>query len=202
MWHLPLPFCKIIKKCVNANAKCSCQNLDHQLALSLLLLAYLRETNGCNSRNDNNRYSMEPKRNRNIFCHFFCQEIHMQMQFETTYCKQMHFVQVSEPFVGMATWRPGNSFSNPTIPCRFSDELMVVDWTRTCKKVVPSVTRLVSMEADVAPFTPLPLSVLRFTGIQNYGYTDQRKVETDVEVTEDFLLKYCGHVFLNSRSAL
>ena len=123
MWYLPLPFCKIIKKCVNANAKCSCQNLDHQLALSLLLLAYLRETNGCNSRNDNNRYSMEPKRNRNIFCHFFCQEINVRMQFETTYCKQMHFVQVSEPFVGMATWRPGNSFSNPTIPCRFSDEI-------------------------------------------------------------------------------
>ena len=41
------------------------------------------------------------------------------------------------------------------------------------------------MEADGAPFTPLPLSVLRFTGIQNYGYTDQRKVEADVEVTED-----------------
>ena len=31
--------------------------------------------------------------------------------------------------------------------------------------VVPSATRLVSMEADGAPFTPLPLSVLRFTGI-------------------------------------
>ena len=46
--------------------------------------------------------------------------------------------------------------------------------------VVPSVARLVSMEADGAPFTPLPLSVLRFTGIQSYGYTDQRKVETDV----------------------
>ena len=40
------------------------------------------------------------------------------------------------------------------------------------------------MEADAAPFTPLPLSVLRFTGIQSYGYTDQRKVDTDVEVTE------------------
>ena len=42
------------------------------------------------------------------------------------------------------------------------------------------------MEADGAPYTPpLPLSVLRFTGIQSYGYTDQRKVEADVEVTED-----------------
>ena len=51
--------------------------------------------------------------------------------------------------------------------------------------VVPSVTRLLSMEANDAPFTPLPPSVLRFTGIQSYGYTDQRKVETDVEVTED-----------------
>ena len=39
------------------------------------------------------------------------------------------------------------------------------------------------MEADGAPFTPLPLSVLRFTGIQSYGYTDPRKVEA--EVTED-----------------
>ena len=41
------------------------------------------------------------------------------------------------------------------------------------------------MEADGAPSTPLPLSVLRFTGIQSYSYTDQSKVETDVEVTED-----------------
>ena len=41
------------------------------------------------------------------------------------------------------------------------------------------------MAADGAPFTPLPLSVLGFTGIQSYGYTDQRKVETDVEVAED-----------------
>ena len=41
------------------------------------------------------------------------------------------------------------------------------------------------MEANGAPFTPLPLSVLRFTGIQSYSYTDQRKVEADVEVTED-----------------
>ena len=51
--------------------------------------------------------------------------------------------------------------------------------------VVPSATRLVLMEADGAPFTSLLLSVLRFTGIQSYGYTDQRKVEADVEVTED-----------------
>ena len=41
------------------------------------------------------------------------------------------------------------------------------------------------MEADGAPSTPLPLSVLRFMGIKSYGYTDQRKVEADVEVTED-----------------
>ena len=45
------------------------------------------------------------------------------------------------------------------------------------------------MEANSAPSTPLPLSVLRFTGIQSYGYTDQRKVETDVEVTEDRTLR-------------
>ena len=38
---------------------------------------------------------------------------------------------------------------------------------------------------DGAPSTPLPLSVLRFTGIQSYSYMDQRKVEADVEVTED-----------------
>ena len=31
--------------------------------------------------------------------------------------------------------------------------------------VVPPVMKLVSMEADGAPFTPLPLSVLRFTDI-------------------------------------
>ena len=41
------------------------------------------------------------------------------------------------------------------------------------------------MEADGASSTPLLLSVLRFTGIQSYSYTDQRKVEADVEVTED-----------------
>ena len=41
------------------------------------------------------------------------------------------------------------------------------------------------MEADGAPFTCLPLSVLRFRGIQSYGYTDQRKVEKDVKVTGD-----------------
>ena len=41
------------------------------------------------------------------------------------------------------------------------------------------------MEADGAPSTPLPLSVLRFMGIQSYSYTDQMKVEADVEVTED-----------------
>ena len=52
--------------------------------------------------------------------------------------------------------------------------------------VVPSVpTRLLSMEVDGAHATPLPLSMLRFTGIQSYSYTDQRKVEADVEVTED-----------------
>ena len=42
--------------------------------------------------------------------------------------------------------------------------------------VVPSVMRLVTTEADGAPCTPLPLSVLRFTGIRSYGYTDQTKV--------------------------
>ena len=31
--------------------------------------------------------------------------------------------------------------------------------------VVPSFTKLVSMEADGAPFIPLPLSVFRFTDI-------------------------------------
>ena len=42
------------------------------------------------------------------------------------------------------------------------------------------------MKADGAPPPPpLPLSVLRFTGIHSYSYTDPRKVEADVEVTED-----------------
>ena len=36
------------------------------------------------------------------------------------------------------------------------------------------------MEADGALLTPLPLSVLRFTCIQNYDYTDQRRVKTDI----------------------
>ena len=31
------------------------------------------------------------------------------------------------------------------------------------------------------PFTPLSPSMLCFTGIQSYSYTDQRKVETDVD---------------------
>ena len=42
------------------------------------------------------------------------------------------------------------------------------------------------MEADGAPFTPLPLSVLRFTGIQSYGHTDQRKVETGKRMAASF----------------
>ena len=40
------------------------------------------------------------------------------------------------------------------------------------------------MEADGAPFTSIPLSLL-MTSILSYSYTDQRKVETDIEVTED-----------------
>ena len=52
--------------------------------------------------------------------------------------------------------------------------------------VVPSVpTRRYQWTPTVRPLPPLPLSVLRFTGIQSYSYTDQRKVEADVEVTED-----------------
>ena len=65
------------------------------------------------------------------------------------------------------------------------DEVKVKGKVTLFTSVVASVTRMVSLEANGAPFTPLPLSVLRFTGIQSYGYTDKRKVETDVEVTED-----------------
>ena len=39
------------------------------------------------------------------------------------------------------------------------------------------------MEAHGAYFTPLPPSVLRFTGIKSYGSTDQTKVKTDIKVT-------------------
>ena len=50
--------------------------------------------------------------------------------------------------------------------------------------VVPSVTRLVSVEADGAPFTP-PASVSDpFYGCSKLWLQDQTKVETDVEVTE------------------
>ena len=45
--------------------------------------------------------------------------------------------------------------------------------------VVPSVPTI------NGPKNPLPLSVLRFMGIQSYSYTEQRKVEADVEVTEE-----------------
>ena len=55
--------------------------------------------------------------------------------------------------------------------------------------VVPSVLQLretaINGSRRCALYPPLPLSVLRFTGIQSYSYTDQRKVEADVEVTED-----------------
>ena len=54
--------------------------------------------------------------------------------------------------------------------------------------VVPSVLQTrdcYQWKPTVRPLPPLPLSVLRFTGIPSYGYTDQRKVEADVEVTED-----------------
>ena len=49
--------------------------------------------------------------------------------------------------------------------------------------VVPSDMKLVSMEADGAPFTPISLPVLHFTGTGRS--TDQRKVETDIYVTAD-----------------
>ena len=51
--------------------------------------------------------------------------------------------------------------------------------------VVLSASRLVLMGADSAPFTPSASVSAPFTGIQSYGYTDRRKVEADVEVTED-----------------
>ena len=42
------------------------------------------------------------------------------------------------------------------------------------------------MEADGVPSTPPATgSAPFFRGIQSYTYTDQRKVEADVEVTED-----------------
>ena len=41
------------------------------------------------------------------------------------------------------------------------------------------------MKADGAPFIPIPMSVFRFTAFLSYSYTDQRKVETEVEVTEN-----------------
>ena len=41
------------------------------------------------------------------------------------------------------------------------------------------------MEADGAPSTPPATVSAPFTGIQSYSYTDQRKVEADVEITED-----------------
>ena len=52
--------------------------------------------------------------------------------------------------------------------------------------VVPSVLQTrdcYQWKPTVRPLPPLPLSVLRFTGIQSSA--DQRKVEADVEVTED-----------------
>ena len=55
--------------------------------------------------------------------------------------------------------------------------------------VVPSVLQLretaINGSRRCALYPPLPLSVLHFTGIQSYSHTDQRKVEADVEVTED-----------------
>ena len=41
------------------------------------------------------------------------------------------------------------------------------------------------MTADGAPSTPRAYVSAPFYRIQSYGYTDQRKEETDVEVTED-----------------
>ena len=53
--------------------------------------------------------------------------------------------------------------------------------------VVPSVTRLASVEADGAPFTPPPPASVSdpFYGCSKLWLQDQTKVETDVEVTED-----------------
>ena len=71
-------------------------------------------------------------------------------------------------------------FANEKYMLYFGLKVKVIVKSLYLTSVVPSVPRLVSTEADGAPFTPLPLSVLRFTGIQSYGYTDQRKVETNV----------------------
>ena len=40
---------------------------------------------------------------------------------------------------------------------------------------------LINLWPLVCTFHPLPLSMLRFTGIQSYSYTEQRKVKTDVD---------------------
>ena len=55
-----------------------------------------------------------------------------------------------------------------------------------------TVIKLINLRPSVPTLTPPPfpipflhLSVLRFTGIQSYSYTDQKKVEADVGVIED-----------------
>ena len=58
--------------------------------------------------------------------------------------------------------------------------------TKEVKSLLVNVGSSFSYETGIngcrrcALYSHLLLSVLRFTGIQSYGYTDQRKVETDV----------------------
>ena len=64
-------------------------------------------------------------------------------------------------------------------PCNIYQKCSEVKWLYLTW-VVPSVLKLLLIEANSAPLIPVPLSELRFTDIWSYSCTDQRKVETDV----------------------
>ena len=54
------------------------------------------------------------------------------------------------------------------------------NFSRKKKKKNKEVKSLLVNVGSSFSYELLLLSVFRFTGIQSYGYTDQRKVETDV----------------------
>ena len=94
---------------------------------------------------------------------------------------QINFVYKYIPLRGSGLYKPLFSFG---FPCHFFFIKVKVTLFNVGSSFSPYGTAI-NGSRRCALYPPLPLSVLCFTGIQSYSYTDQRKVEADVEVTED-----------------
>ena len=63
----------------------------------------------------------------------------------------------------------------------FYNGKVILYFTRVTCDSTTRTDELVALGAHLLPPPPPPPSMLRFTGIQSYSYTEQRKVETDVD---------------------